>query len=101
MQTTGRASTRRFAQMPRRFVLLVLVTQVPSICGYSFGAHARPDSGLVSRPMALRVAQEPMFLLGRGKKVEDPVTDIPPLEQHPRRRIALLVEPTPFTHVPR
>jgi hypothetical protein len=51
--------------------------------------------------MALRVAQEPMFLLGRGKKVEDPVTDIPPLEQHPRRRIALLVEPTPFTHVPR
>ena len=86
-------------KMPRRFVLLVLVTQVPSICGYSFGAHARADSGLVSRPIALRVAQEPMFLLGRGKKVEDPVTDIPPLEQHPRRRIALLVEPTPFTHV--
>mmetsp|Transcript_22951 Transcript_22951/g.70271 ORF Transcript_22951/g.70271 Transcript_22951/m.70271 type:complete len:466 (-) Transcript_22951:636-2033(-) len=25
--------------------------------------------------------------------------DVPPLDQHPRRRVALLVEPTPFTHV--
>jgi len=25
--------------------------------------------------------------------------DVPPLNQHPSRRIALLVEPTPFTHV--
>eukprot|EP00316_Scyphosphaera_apsteinii_P004340 CAMPEP_0119344420 /NCGR_PEP_ID=MMETSP1333-20130426/106963_1 /TAXON_ID=418940 /ORGANISM="Scyphosphaera apsteinii, Strain RCC1455" /LENGTH=484 /DNA_ID=CAMNT_0007356859 /DNA_START=26 /DNA_END=1480 /DNA_ORIENTATION=+ len=25
--------------------------------------------------------------------------DVPPLDEHPRRKVALLVEPTPFTHV--
>lgn len=29
----------------------------------------------------------------------DTAADIPPLDEHPRRRVALLVEPTPFTHV--
>ena len=25
--------------------------------------------------------------------------EVPPLEQHPARKVSLLVEPTPFTHV--
>jgi len=29
----------------------------------------------------------------------DPVTEVPPIGQHPSRKVALLVEPTPFTHV--
>ena len=50
------------------------------------------------QPIVVRAAA-PAAILGRKKTQEDPVTDVPPLEQHPGRKVALLVEPTPFTHV--
>lgn len=47
-------------------------------------------------------AGEPVGILGRGKNKNgndvDP-NEIPDLAAHPKRKVALLVEPTPFTHV--
>lgn len=35
----------------------------------------------------------------RGGESAEAASDVPVLAQHPQRKVALLVEPTPFTHV--
>lgn len=44
--------------------------------------------------MAVSARRHPVPVLAGAAREE-----VPPLDQHPRRRVALLVEPTPFTHV--
>ena len=59
-----------------------------------------PTPGIAS---SRRGVVRPVCALGSGRLEEEEeqegVNDVPPLEQHPRRKVALLVEPTPFTHV--
>ena len=62
----------------------------------------RPPMTTATLPLALQRHQaSPLCALGLGKKKSktDPVTDVPPLDSHKSRKVALLVEPTPFTHV--
>jgi len=88
---------------PRVSLLLLTLTQSYSysIAGPFCGVRA--SSELASRTAIARAPADATCLLGIGKKAkseeEDAVSDVPPLEQHPRRKVALLVEPTPFTHV--
>jgi len=66
----------------------------------AFGAQTRPASGVRQRSSSIACVLD---LEREGTKTVAPldnsVTDVPPLDQHPSRKVALLVEPTPFTHV--
>ena len=57
------------------------------------GPRASPSSRMAVT--AHRHSQPVLVALGGGASRED----VPPLNEHPSRRVALLVEPTPFTHV--
>merc|ERR1719393_1225292 len=54
-------------------------------------------------PQASRAGAPTSALWGRKAKDDaapsDAVAEIPPLDDRPPRKVALLVEPTPFTHV--
>jgi len=69
------------------------------------GHLSRPTiaaASMAALPLAARLQHAPQCVLGLGTKREptdDTVADVPPLEQHPKRKVALFVEPTPFTHV--
>ena len=58
-----------------------------------------PGPSLMTAPV-----HAPLPLVMRGGAVDPDLpkaatNEVPPLEQHPRRKVSLLVEPTPFTHV--
>ena len=52
-------------------------------------------------PAVMQRQRAPLCVLGLGKKKAAAAeeNEVPPLETHPSRKVALLVEPTPFTHV--
>ena len=66
---------------------LVVPVQPAGTCAWS-----QPSS--TSSRVVTRHAPPECSLLNRGN---DEV--VPPLDEHPRRKVALLVEPTPFTHI--
>jgi sulfoquinovosyltransferase len=63
-----------------------------------------PPSHLSVTPAKAKGAL-PLLMRGGGAATVDPdlpaaaTQEVPPLAQHPRRKVSLLVEPTPFTHV--
>ena len=63
-----------------------------------------PSASRLSVATPARVAL-PLLMRGGEATTADPdlpaaaTQEIPPLAQHPARRVSLLVEPTPFTHV--
>ena len=83
------------ARRPCSELLRVSVT----VCACAAAAAASRRA--VIQPENVR-AGEPVGILGRGKNKNgndvDP-NEIPDLAAHPKRKVALLVEPTPFTHV--
>ena len=83
-----------------RRALLLLIGGTASLRVAPFvGTHVTPAAASLVAIRGGCSDASTMGLLDRKAPAEEPVNEIPPLEQHPRRKVALLVEPTPFTHV--